>query len=176
MHHQVPAAFEPWSMPIVLYGDVNQYLSCLLYTNSRSEQFFSALRHLKTQLRGTMNQYRLHWCMILHIHTNGTDKLNFTVTANKFVARKSSRQCIFGKFLWLVNFLGFVSAVVLNLIFGLLYQRGGMALLHLCTIIEVSFIACVLFTDGAKMWCSFNVSKSAPYVFKLFYLSYTSVK
>ena len=74
-------------------------------TNSLSERSFSALRHLKTWLRSTMNQSRLNWCMILHIHTNKTDKMDLTATANDFIARNSSQQSIFGCSLMVQKFM-----------------------------------------------------------------------
>ena len=67
-------------------------------TNAVSERSFSALRRMKTWLRNTMHQARLNWCMILHIHTDETDKLDLTAVANEFVSRNSSRQSIFGLF------------------------------------------------------------------------------
>ena len=42
-------------------------------TNAISERTFSAFRHVKTWLRSTINQTRLNWCMILHIHNDDTD-------------------------------------------------------------------------------------------------------
>jgi len=32
-----------------------------------------------------MNQTRLNWCMVLHIHNDDTDKLNIPDVANEFV-------------------------------------------------------------------------------------------
>ena len=55
-------------------------------TNAISERSFSALRRMKTWLRSTMNQTRLNWCMILHIHNDDTDKLNIVDVAHKFVS------------------------------------------------------------------------------------------
>ena len=67
-------------------------------TNAISERSFSALRRMKTWLRSTMNQTRLNWCMILHIHNDDTDKLNIVEVANEFVNRNSSRRNILGRF------------------------------------------------------------------------------
>ena len=58
-------------------------------TNAISERSFSALRRMKTWLRSTMNQTRLNWCMVLHIHNDDTDKLNIVDVANEFVSRNS---------------------------------------------------------------------------------------
>eukprot|EP00731_Ephydatia_muelleri_P012082 Em0006g976a len=67
-------------------------------TNAVSERSFSTLRRLKTWLRSTMNQDRLNWCMMLHIHNNDTDALDLNYLANEFVSQNSSRHSIFGKF------------------------------------------------------------------------------
>ena len=67
-------------------------------TNAISERSFSALRRMKTWLRSTMNQTRLNWCMVLHIHNDDTDKLNIVDVANEFVSRNSTRSHIFGRF------------------------------------------------------------------------------
>ena len=68
-------------------------------TNSLSERACSAIRHMKNWLRSTMNQSRLNWCMILHIHTNENDKVDLTATANEFTDRNFSQQSILGEFL-----------------------------------------------------------------------------
>lgn len=67
-------------------------------TNAVSERSFSALRCLKTWIRSTMNQSRLNWCLILHIHCDEADKLDLTAIANEFVSRNSSCQRIFREF------------------------------------------------------------------------------
>jgi len=67
-------------------------------TSAISERSFSALRHMKTWLRSTMNQTRLNWCMTLHIHNDDTDKLNIVDVVNEFVSRNSTRSHIFGRF------------------------------------------------------------------------------
>ena len=67
-------------------------------TNAISERSFRALRCMKTWLRSTMNQTRLNWCMILHIHNDDTDKLNIVDVAHEFVSRNSTRSNIFERF------------------------------------------------------------------------------
>ena len=47
--------------------------------------------------RSTINQSRLNWCMLLHIHNKETDALNLRLVANEFVSRNIFRQLIFGK-------------------------------------------------------------------------------
>ena len=48
-----------------------------------------------------MNQTRLNWCMVLHIHNDDTDRLKMIIivdVANEFVSRNSTRSHIFGRF------------------------------------------------------------------------------
>ena len=45
-----------------------------------------------------MNQTRLNWCMILHIHNDDTDKLNIIDVANEFASRNSTRLNTFEHF------------------------------------------------------------------------------
>ena len=84
-----------------LYSMVVQLAKLILVmsaTNAVSERSFSGLRCLKTWLRSTMSQSRLNWCMILHVHNDGTDKLDLKAVANEFVSRNTSRQNMFGTF------------------------------------------------------------------------------
>ena len=68
-------------------------------TNASSECSFSALRRVKTYLRSTMSQPRLNSLMVLHVHKELTDQLNFLDVANEFVANiLEHRLNIFGKF------------------------------------------------------------------------------
>ena len=57
------------------YSYVMHLAKLILVTPAVSERSFSALRRMKTWLR---HQARLNWCMILHIHTDETDKLDMT--------------------------------------------------------------------------------------------------
>ena len=84
-----------------LYAEViklTKIILVILATNAVRERSFSALRHLKTWLRSTMNQARLNWCMILHIHQDETDLLDIQSVANEFLDRNASRHSIFGVF------------------------------------------------------------------------------
>ena len=84
-----------------LYSEVIKVAKLILVmpaTKAVSERSFSTLRRLKTWLRSTMNQDRLNWCMMLHIHNNDTDALDLNYLANEFVSQNSSRHSIFGKF------------------------------------------------------------------------------
>ena len=68
-------------------------------TNATSERCFSALRRVKTYLRGTMRQDRLNYAMMLHSHKNRTDNLNLINVANDFVTEKNDHHLnVFGRF------------------------------------------------------------------------------
>ena len=85
----------------LLYSMVVQLVKLILVmptTNAISERSFSALLLMKTWLRSTMQQSRLNWCMILHIHKELTDALDLNKVANELASRNSSRQTMFGKF------------------------------------------------------------------------------
>jgi len=71
---------------------------CLPPMLSVSERSFSALKCLKTWIRSTMNQSRLNWCLILHIHCDEADKLDLTAIANEFISRNQSRPRTFREF------------------------------------------------------------------------------
>ena len=68
-------------------------------TNAVSERSFSCLRRLKSYLRATMSQSRLNNVMVLHVHTNLTDKLSLVDIGNNFISGSSHRESLFGKFL-----------------------------------------------------------------------------
>ena len=70
----------------------------LLATNATSERSFSALRRVKTFLRGTMEQSHLNHLMLLHVHKDLSDDLDLTACANDFVSANEHRFNIFGKF------------------------------------------------------------------------------
>ena len=59
-----------------------------------------------------MNQDRLNWCVILHIHFNDTDALDLNYFANKFVSQNSSRHSILES---LFDFAADVKCMHLNL-------------------------------------------------------------
>lgn len=74
-------------------------------TNSTSERFFSAMRHVKSYLRSTMNQERLNSLMILDVHRDLTDVLDLSSVANEFVSKSENRTHVFGKFLLNLSFV-----------------------------------------------------------------------
>ena len=67
-------------------------------TNTESERIFSALKHVKTYLRSTMENNRLHALMLMHVHKNILDNINLAYVANEFVDRRDSRKQTFGHF------------------------------------------------------------------------------
>lgn len=67
-------------------------------TNAVSERSFSALRRVKTYLRSTMGQERLNHLLMLHVHKEYTDELDFIAVANEFVSHSEHRLSTFGKF------------------------------------------------------------------------------
>ena len=59
---------------------------------------FSALKHVKTYLRSTMGNNRLHTLMLIHVHKNILDNINLAYVANEFVDRRDRRKQTFGHF------------------------------------------------------------------------------
>jgi hypothetical protein len=77
------------------------YTLCMIYlavpmTSATAERSFSTMRRIKTYLRQTMKQQRLNDCMLLHIHKQYTDKLDFDEIARLFVSKNSERLKFFG--------------------------------------------------------------------------------
>ncbi len=68
-------------------------------TNAMSERSFSALRRVKNYLQSTMLQERLNYLMVLHVHSDRTDKLDLKFTVNDFVRDSLRRSNIFFKVL-----------------------------------------------------------------------------
>ena len=66
--------------------------------NAVSERSFSALRHVKTFLRSTMNQDRLNHLMVLHVHKTLTDTMDLIEVVNEFVTGSEHRLAMFGNF------------------------------------------------------------------------------
>ena len=64
-------------------------------TDAISERSFSALKRLKTYMRATLGYQSL---MVLHIHRNKADQLNFVDIANKFVGNIEYQKKMFGQF------------------------------------------------------------------------------
>ncbi len=54
-------------------------------TNATSERSFSALRRVKSYLRSTTGQERLNYLMLLHVHSDKTDKQDLKSVLNDFI-------------------------------------------------------------------------------------------
>ena len=84
-----------------LLSEVVKLVSLVLVmpaTNATSERSFSALRRVKTYLRGSMKQSRLNHLMVLHVHRELTDNLDLIACSNDFVVNNEHRFRVFGKF------------------------------------------------------------------------------
>ncbi len=89
------------SAQLSLLSEAKRLLQLMLVmpaTNASSERSFSALRHVKTYLRATMNQDRLNYLMLLHIHKERTDKLDLKLIVNQFIGESQHRSSIFAKY------------------------------------------------------------------------------
>ena len=60
--------------------------------NIEGDGIFSDLKRLRTYLRSTMGNNRLHALMLVHVHKNILDNMNLPNVANEFVHRKDSRE------------------------------------------------------------------------------------
>ena len=66
-------------------------------TNAQSERMFSALRRIKTYLRATMKQDRLNHLMVMSVHKDKVDSLQWKTIASEFVNGVEERVRVFGK-------------------------------------------------------------------------------
>ena len=73
-------------------GNIVRLLLLSQDRNIESDGIFSALKRLKTFLRPTVGNNRLHALILVHVHKNILDNINFADVANKFVDRKDSRK------------------------------------------------------------------------------------
>ena len=72
-------------------SDVGKVVRLLLFsqaTNAERGGVFSALKRVKTYLRSTMGNNRLHALMLVNVHNNILDNINLADIANQFVDRK----------------------------------------------------------------------------------------
>ena len=53
---------------------------------------------MKTYLRSSMGQMRLNSLMVLHVHKDLTNSLDFRNVGNEFAGGKQVRMRLFGKF------------------------------------------------------------------------------
>ena len=68
-----------------------------LATNTESVRIFSALERVKTYLRSTMGNNRLHALILMHIHKI-LDSINLADVANESVDTRDNRKQTFGHF------------------------------------------------------------------------------
>ena len=66
----------------------------ILVTAASAKGSFSALICIKTYIRNSMTQQRLNHCMLLHIHREQTELLDFTDIAKKFISRNERRNSL----------------------------------------------------------------------------------
>jgi hypothetical protein len=68
-------------------------------SSAEAERSFSAMRRLKTYLRGTMSQDRLNHLAILHVHRDLVHQaVDVRLIANDFIKLNEKRRAIFGTF------------------------------------------------------------------------------
>ena len=77
-------------------GKIGKLLLLSQATNATSDGVFSALKLMKTYLRSSMGNNRLHALMLMHVHNNILDNINLADVANQFVDRKDRRKQTFG--------------------------------------------------------------------------------
>jgi hypothetical protein len=70
-------------------------LLALPSSSAEAERSISSLRRLKTWLRSTMTQARLHHVCILHIHSDLVDNMDLHAIARDFITKNTSRQTLF---------------------------------------------------------------------------------
>ena len=63
-------------------GKIVRLLLLSQATNPESDGNFSALKRLKTHLRSTVGNNRLHALMLVHVHNNVLDNINLADVAN----------------------------------------------------------------------------------------------
>ena len=66
-------------------------------TNAVDDRSASALRRVKTYLRATMSHLRLNNLMMLSIHKDMTDQINFETIIDEFVSANGHRIDSFGQ-------------------------------------------------------------------------------
>ena len=79
-------------------SDVGKIVRLLLFsqaTNVESGAVFSALKCVKTYLRSTIGNNRLHAQMLVHVHNNFLHNINLADIANQFVDRKDRHKQTF---------------------------------------------------------------------------------
>jgi hypothetical protein len=78
------------------YSRVAKTLATIPATSCTSERSFSALRRMKTYIRNTMGQSRLHWLAIMNIERGYTNSVMLDIDRIiDIFARKSNRDAYF---------------------------------------------------------------------------------
>ena len=89
----IKSYFESISLgQIILLSQVKRVMQLILVmpaANASPERSFSALIRVKTYLRSTMNQDRLNYLMLLHVHKGMTDGLHIQHILNEFAVGDS---------------------------------------------------------------------------------------
>lgn len=67
-------------------------------TNAESERVFSAMKRVKSYLRNKMTNERLNSLMVLHVHKDRLQDLDFIEIGNTFVGTNIRRRNTFGVF------------------------------------------------------------------------------
>ena len=84
-----------------MFSEVHSFLLLFLtlpVTSATAERTFSVLRRLKTYLRSTMSQERLHNVMLPHVYKDVVDCLDLSDIAQKFCSSNERRSAFFGQF------------------------------------------------------------------------------
>ena len=76
-------------------GKIVRLLLLSQATNAESDGIFSALKRVKTYIKWTMGNNRLHALMLEHVHNNILDNINLADVANQFADRKDRRKQTF---------------------------------------------------------------------------------
>ena len=76
-----------------LISEVGKIVRLLLLseaTNAERDGIFSALKCVRIYLSSAMGNNRLHALMLVHVHKNILDNINFADVVNEFVDRKDN--------------------------------------------------------------------------------------
>ncbi|KAF0301867.1 Zinc finger MYM-type protein 1 [Amphibalanus amphitrite] len=95
------ALAERWKASSSLFSEVMTLLRLLVTvpaSSAASERSFSALRRLKTWLRGTMGQRRLNAVAVCHVHQAATRKVPDVNIAREYAVLNPGRRSTFGAF------------------------------------------------------------------------------
>ena len=85
----------------LLINEIEKTVRLLLFspaTNVKIERIISALKLVKTWLRSTVGNKRLHTLMLMHVHNSILDNINLVDVPNELVDKTDSRKQTFGNF------------------------------------------------------------------------------